>query len=455
MIERLRPAIAPAFLFLCLVLGGSPQGTWGELILQLLAILLIAWGLFERREASLPRPVKQLALIAAAAVALAVIQLVPLPLGLGTTLPGRELVAEGFELLGVAPAAMPVSLAPYDSFATLLTVLPMLGMLSATLLLRAYTPPLLALALISGAIAGVLIGILQVSSPIPEQSPWYLYRISNFGVATGFFANSNHMATLLFATIPFTAAIGAQLRSRSTDDRLRSVVVAVAAGGLVLVVLGLILNRSLAGYGLGILVVLASLLMLFGARMRWAGGALAIVGLASIGAIALIWVKPISAPFGDLGASTSIMSRNQIASNSVVLVRRYAPLGSGLGTFPKVYQMQEDPALVDRVYVNHAHNDYLELAVETGLPGVLLIAAFLFWWVNAIWRMVRSPAADQFAFAGAIASCAILLHSMVDYPLRTAAIGAVFAMSLALVLQSRRSARSDKDLRPVRHLVVG
>jgi hypothetical protein len=68
--------------------------------------------------------------------------------------------------------------------------------------------------------------------------------------------------------------------------------------------------------------------------------------------------------------------------------------------------------------------------------------------------MLKSPASDQFALAGAIASAAILLHSLVDYPLRTAAISAVFAMSLALIIQSRRTVRSEKDLRPTRHLVV-
>ena len=57
--------------------------------------------------------------------------------------------------------------------------------------------------------------------------------------------------------------------------------------------------------------------------------------------------------------------------------------------------------------------------------------------------------------AGAIASAAILLHSVVDYPLRTAAMSAVFAMSLALIVESRRTARSETDLRPVRHVVVG
>lgn len=144
-----------------------------------------------------------------------------------------------------------------------------------------------------------------------------------------------------------------------------------------------------------------------------------------------------------------------MAANSFALARDFAPVGSGLGTFPKLYQLTEDPAKVDRWYVNHAHNDYLELAVETGLAGVLLILAFLLWWGRSVWRMLRSPSSDQFAVAGAIASAATLMHSMVDYPLRTAAIGAVFAMSVALIFQSRRSAQSDTDLRPARHLVVG
>ena len=89
-----------------------------------------------------------------------------------------------------------------------------------------------------------------------------------------------------------------------------------------------------------------------------------------------------------------------------------------------------------------------------GWPGMLVVALFLTWWVTAVLIMLRSPASDQFAVAGAIASAAILLHSLVDYPLRTAAISAVFAMSLALIIQSRRTARSDTDLRPARHLVV-
>lgn len=455
MIERFRPAVAPAYLFLCLLLGGSPQGVWGAAILQLLAIALIAWALLERREAGLARPDKQLLVLLGLAILLVIVQLMPLPAGMWTRLPGREFVVEGFELLGIAPPAMPISLSRYDSVATLLALLPPIGMLAATLVLRAYSALLLAAALIAGALAGVLLGILQVSSPFPEQSPWYLYRVSNFGVATGFFANSNHMAALLLVTIPFIAAVGATIRGRTDDVRARSAGLAVVFSGLVLIILGLVLNRSLAGYGLGVPVVLASLLILFGMPARWTAATAVGSVLAGIAAIALLWTSPIGTQFNDLGASTSVTSRRQIAATSLALAGEFAPLGSGLGTFPKLYQLKEDPNTVDQFYVNHAHNDYLEVAVETGLPGLLLILAFLLWWGMSVWRMLRSPASDHFASAGAVASAAILMHSMVDYPLRSAAISAVFAMSLVLILQSRRSSHSESDLRPVRHLTVG
>lgn len=455
MTAKLRSAVAPLYLFLCLLFGGSPQGMWGNAILQLLAVAIIAWALMEPRDRGLGRAVSQLLVLLLLAILLALVQLAPLPPGLWATLPGRDFVVQGFELLGLPLPAMPISLTPYDGIGALLAILPPVAMLAAILILRAYSALWLVAALIAGTMCGVLLGILQVASPLPEQSPWYIYKVSTFGVATGFFANSNHMANLLLTAIPFIAAVGATLRGKAKDVRARSAGLALAAGGLVLVVLGLILNQSLAGYGLGVPVVLASLLILFGLPARWTGGALLGILLAGAAAVGLLWTSPISTQLDGLGASTSVTSRRHIAATSLSLAKEFAPTGAGLGSFPKLYQLKEDPAKVDRWYVNHAHNDYLELAVETGVAGILLMLAFLCWWGAAVWRMLRSPASDQYALAGAVASAAVLMHSMVDYPLRTAAIGAVFAMSLSLLLQSRRTAHSDRDLRPVRHLVVG
>ena len=110
---------------------------------------------------------------------------------------------------------------------------------------------------------------------------------------------------------------------------------------------------------------------------------------------------------------------------------------------------------VTSTYVNHAHNDYAELALETGVPGVAVLIAFPGWWGAAAWRAWRSAEAGPYARAASIASAAILVHSLVDFPLRTAAIGACFAMCLAL-LASRSAPRipTKADLRPTRHVVL-
>jgi hypothetical protein len=80
--------------------------------------------------------------------------------------------------------------------------------------------------------------------------------------------------------------------------------------------------------------------------------------------------------------------------------------------------------------------------------------AFLGWWGRATWRSWRYVDAGTYARAASIASGAILLHSIVDFPLRTAAISGVFAMCLGLLVERPAPAvRSGTDLRPARHLV--
>ena len=131
------------------------------------------------------------------------------------------------------------------------------------------------------------------------------------------------------------------------------------------------------------------------------------------------------------------------------------PFGSGLGSFVKVYRLYERPDTVTSEYVVHAHNDYAELALELGLPGIILMLLFLAWWIAVAWRVWRTGEGGPFALAASIASAAMLVHSLVDFPLRTAAISSCFAMCLALLADRRAPQRQDStDLRPTRHIVV-
>jgi O-antigen ligase len=105
--------------------------------------------------------------------------------------------------------------------------------------------------------------------------------------------------------------------------------------------------------------------------------------------------------------------------------------------------------------VIHAHNDYAEVALELGVPGILLMLVFLGWWAAAARAAWRSGGGSPYARAASIASAAILVHSLVDFPLRTAGIGATFAMCLALMIDRRSQQRQEpNDLRPARHLIV-
>jgi len=397
MLSRGRQLVAPAYLFLCLILGGSAQGQWANMLLQIIGIVIIAWAAMDETQEPLQSPARQLLSIAILAVAVVALQLIPLPSSLWPVLGGRDVIAGGYAVLG-----MPV----------------------------------------------------QVTSADPLTSRWYLYEETNFGVATGFFANANHMATLLVITLPFLAALLASGRGANVQ-RYSALLALVTGAGLVIIV-GLVLNGSLAGYVLTLPVVAASALIVMPARSylrQWTIvlGALMLVG--AVGALATSSVR--SGPSLSQDASTSVQTRQEILSTTFDAVPHFMPLGSGLGSFSDVYPLYENPDRIIDVYVNHAHNDYAELALETGIPGMIVLVLFLWWWGAAVWRVWRSVEAGPYARAASIASAAILVHSLVDFPLRTAAISVSFAMCLALLADRRAPAAVGKaDLRPARHVVM-
>jgi O-antigen ligase len=456
MASRLRDLAGPAYLLACLILGGSAQGIWANMILQLAGLGLIACAAIvppESQTRPAGTPLLALALLALAVVTL---QLIPLPPGVWQHLGPRHLIADGYRLLGIALPWQPLSVAPYDSLGSLLSLIPPLAMLIAVLRLGC-RPALLAAALLIGTFAGILLGALQVSSPDPEVSPWYFYPETNFGVATGFFANANHMADLLVVTLPFLAALLAGARDNGAGLQRYSALVALVAGATLVIAVGIALNGSLAGYGLAVPVLLASAAIALPRRAalgRWLAPLAAIL---FIGAVGWLATTPLSSSTSlRSSAQQSVQSRSQILKTSVSAAGAFMPFGSGIGTFPRVYALFEDHDRLDpNTSVNHAHNDYVEIALETGAAGLIVLALFLAWWVRAAWLAWGRAEAEPFARAAALASGAILVHSLVDFPLRTAAIGACFAMSLGLLLRRQPAPTPDKShLWPTRHVVI-
>jgi hypothetical protein len=87
--------------------------------------------------------------------------------------------------------------------------------------------------------------------------------------------------------------------------------------------------------------------------------------------------------------------------------------------------------------------------------AALIVLLFLLWWLKRLLSIWRAEKTDHFARAASIASAAILAHSVVDYPLRTAAVGALFAVCCALMAEPRPRARRSEEPEPAnkaRHL---
>jgi O-antigen ligase len=453
--QRLRAAVVPAYLLLALILGGaSAAGGWANLALQLTGLALIVWAVAARPATPMSAPARGGVAVVILILLLFAIELLPLPPSVWTHLPGRGAVAEGFRMVGQPLPWLPISLEPYRTLASAFWLIPAVAVYLAMVRLGAFRPAWLAWVLAAVTLFSVTIGALQVASG--EESGWYFYRISNFGQMVGFFANANHLATLLVCTIPFLAALYLAARARHGSVQRSSALLVILVGTLLVVFVGVGVNTSLAGIGLSVPVLGASLTMLYARKRRPPLWTLILIGLllaASVGTV-------MSAPFGNNLTSVKAGdedSRRLTYARTLAAAGDYFPVGSGVGTFQQIYRQHEDPARIDTSYMNHAHSDYVELALETGVLGYLVLAVFLFWWGRRAVAAWRPEEPDVYARAATIASVAILAHSLVDYPLRTAAIGAVFAMCCGLMSDARPQTRRKApapDEAGARHLTA-
>ena len=441
----------PAYMLLCLVAGGSAQGVWANFALQLLALAMLAALALSNDRGGQPAALGGLPRIGIAFLALVLVELIPLPPALWDALPGRAFIADGFDLLHLTRPWMAWSLAPVASIATLFPLLVPLAVVAAVLRRRAVRPYLLIAAMVLGTLLGILLGFLQLRS---GTEVWYLYRYSAFGQASGFFANSNHMGSLLLVNIPFLAALAADQFERRKDMSQRGLVLGGAVGLAFILVIAVALNHSLAVLLLGGPVVLLSLAIPSWHRPGVRKG-LALVAVAALAASVALGAA--QGKFAVASQESSIQTRSAIWATSLDAISDFRLTGSGLGTFERVQRHYENPDTVDPTYVNHAHNDYLEIAVELGLPGLVLVALFLLWWARRAAAAWRPAEGNVYARAASIASATLLVHSLVDFPLRTAAIAALFAMCLGLLCVRMAPAPTDqrKQLWSPRHRTIG
>ncbi|WP_242097934.1 O-antigen ligase family protein [Sphingomonas sp. CROZ-RG-20F-R02-07] len=446
-----RHAVVPAYLLLCLLLGGaSAAGFIANLFLELAAIPLIGWSLWQLLQGAPVRPIRAPLALLALLVALMLVQLIPLPPALWTLLPGRGWIVDDYRLLGLPLPWLPLTLAPDGALSSLLWLLPAFAVFLAIVVLGAFRGRLIAWIIVAVTLASVAVGALQIIGG--ESGGAYFYENTNPGVAVGFFANGNHNATLLLVCIPFLAALQGALLKRSRSQRSASAVRLLIGAAYAIILVGLLINASLAGIGLGVPVTLGTWLV-FGRQPAMLRRGLAILTvLASVAALGAIVVGPFGNNLFGIQQKNVELSRQTSFTLTLRAALTYLPFGSGIGSFQPVYHTQEPLPSVGTTYMNHAHSDWIEIFLETGIVGIGLAVLFLIWWARRIRAIWQAEERDGFAQAATIASAAIMLHSLVDYPLRTAALSAIFAACVGLMTGMRPHVRRSRTASSARHL---
>jgi O-antigen ligase len=428
--------------------GGTRGGFLSDAILQMAAIPLLLVALWKLFEIPVTQQMKIPLLFCVAIVIIPVVQLIPLPPWLWTNLPGREISAETFDILGQAPPWMPISVVPYETWLSALSLIPPLGIFLATVQLSYRDRRWLTWVFLLIGIVSVFIGMMQVAQG--QASPLRFFEITNDTEAVGFFANRNHFAALLYSLTLFAAAwaisatLLGQAEGRQKYDTLVIVVVIGAFMLLVVLLAGQMMARSRTGLLLSIVALLGALALVI--KDRRVGTHVTAIRLI-VGAIVLVVIFAaqfaLYRVFQRFAIDPLEDARLPFARNTLEAALAYLPFGSGLGTFVPVYAMFEKPKdLYFDTYANHAHNDYLELWLNTGLLGLSLVGMFLVWFglrALEIWRTAPPAGASELDWdlvrAAVLIVGLLLAHSLIDYPLRTGAIMAVMAFACALLIE--------------------
>lgn len=116
----------------------------------------------------------------------------------------------------------------------------------------------------------------------------------------------------------------------------------------------------------------------------------------------------------------------------VQMFRQFIVAGTGFGSFDPVFRIMEPDSLLHETFFNHAHNDWLEMAITGGLPAMAVLAVFSIWVIRRLIQRLRQRSSPMtiLARAGGIIVLALGAASLTDYPLRTPLLSALFALAV-------------------------
>jgi O-antigen ligase len=287
----------------------------------------------------------------------------------------------------------------------------------------------------------------------PNGKLYWIRTLEQGGAIYGPYVNHNHYAGLMEMLTPFPLVLAA---TRHTSGNRKLVVAGIAAlmaasiflsgsrGGMAafvaqMVVLGVLLVRKREG-GWRQPLMLGVFLAVVIVFLVWMGGNALTQRLISIHSEAREEIN------GGL--------RLSIDRDCLRMLVKKPLLGWGLGAFPIVYP--EFRSFYTNFFVNQAHNDYLQLLVETGLAGFSIAVWFLALVFRRAagklknWTETGSGALTMAALLGCVG---ILVHSFLDFNLQIPANAALFYV-LCAIAASAPLQEFQRRRAPRRHSLI-
>jgi len=302
----------------------------------------------------------------------------------------------------------------------------------------------------------IAIGLIEaVYGSVEYLSGWekiFRYQKQFYvGMATGTYINHNHFGGLLELTLPFLVGLILYYfqiwQEQRRKSHLRRDQTGASAGFqalvymflLVVMLVALIFSRSRSAI-LAALVSLLFIALLAQLRVRRKTWLLGLFGfmLVAVGYGLWIGLGPVLSRFEELGLGASNQSgseamRLSFARDALGIVRDYHWTGTGLGTVGIAFRHYQTAWVT--FFVDHVHNDYLEFAAETGIPG----AALLFLPVGYLLvKMIIAFVKDSRRYRPAIllgcvgSILAILIHSATDFNLQVPGNALIVAVVLGI-----------------------
>lgn len=271
----------------------------------------------------------------------------------------------------------------------------------------------------------------------------------------GSYASKNTYANLLTMAVPLAVLglWGASGRQSRSGGERRSPWWGVLA--LLTLLAAALASTSRTGIATALLVAPLALALLAPARESAAGGRgawLQRLGLPALAlgllAVALFmggldWVERFDAE--RLATDDAVRALTREATWQGALA--YWPLGSGLGSYAWVFPRFQSPE-VGRYWLDLAHNDYLQVLMETGALGLIAMALALALMGRRALQLFSAGhgtwnSADRLAVACGLGLLATLLHAWVDYPFRIPANAMLAAFLLGVFLRQPVTPAAD------------